>query len=335
MLWCLAEGIAQLDRIALKNASVICLLRDERKGRLMIRFRCTGDDLAVRTGMMYQCKDFGTGGKCITDATNDAFRKISTWGHSAPPRYDGTPVKVRYDRSCDGMIRQKVLALGVDAAADELLSGRMMKGSTRDEMLPITPGLRLVMRDKTHGCRRVLQRPQSADAFLKDVHDNFVASSESIAQKIHNSHVFRSLFEKCVQKQTREDIPSGVNIKALKAAKHRHESFTTPHCRIVIHIDAVLATAVQISISRQAKSEGTAALKFLDWVDEEKYLTLAMLGDASDEGLSLLRFTDSERMDTAEAQEEVQGYEERMNALFLQFQCQHVDSIPSRSHVCS
>ena len=98
MLWCLAEGIAQLDRIALKNASVVCLLRDERKGRLMIRFRCTGDDLVVRTGLMYQCRDFGTGGKCITDATKDAFRKVSTWGHSAPPRYDGTPVKVRYDR---------------------------------------------------------------------------------------------------------------------------------------------------------------------------------------------------------------------------------------------
>ena len=86
----------------------------------------------------------------------------------------------------------------------------------------------------------------------------------------------------------------------------------------------MLATAVQVSISRQSTSGGTTALNFLDWVDEEKYLTLAMLGDASDEGLSLLRFTDSERMDTAEAQEEVGGYEERMNALFLQSKCQHV-----------
>ena len=39
MAWCLAEGVKVLDQRAIQSASLIALMRDERHGRVAVRFR--------------------------------------------------------------------------------------------------------------------------------------------------------------------------------------------------------------------------------------------------------------------------------------------------------
>ena len=58
--WCLAEALKAMDQRFLARARAVTLLRDERKGRLMIRFLAVGPDL-VRIGTLGQEQGHGTG----------------------------------------------------------------------------------------------------------------------------------------------------------------------------------------------------------------------------------------------------------------------------------
>lgn len=56
-----------------------------------------------------------------------------------------------------GEICQKIEAITVDSATDELLSGELMRGQCQlqhAEAAAVTPNLRLVLRDVTHASRR-------------------------------------------------------------------------------------------------------------------------------------------------------------------------------------
>jgi len=235
MMWCIAEGMKTLDRKALQKAKVICMMRDERHQRLPIRFRCLDrEGRRVRKGLLWQSKKFGAGAVNITIATREAIRKFSTRNFGAPRDWAGSAVKVKHLASVDANIRESTRALCVDAASDELLSARLMVGSAVDDLLPVTPNLKLVTRDNTHAARRVVTRPQSADPFLTEVHKRFVFNKTAIAQKIEHSHVFKSIFEEAVSRQS-GDLPMGIRIKRLRAAKHRHASFATPVARLVVH----------------------------------------------------------------------------------------------------
>ena len=61
MAWCLAEGVKVLDQRAIQSASLIALMRDERHGRVAVRFRTVSSDLSVRSGFLGQGRFEGTG----------------------------------------------------------------------------------------------------------------------------------------------------------------------------------------------------------------------------------------------------------------------------------
>ncbi|CAL1145789.1 unnamed protein product, partial [Cladocopium goreaui] len=52
MAWCLAEGLKALDQTFIAKSSHISLMRDERHGRLAIRFMAVAPDLTTRSGFL-------------------------------------------------------------------------------------------------------------------------------------------------------------------------------------------------------------------------------------------------------------------------------------------
>ena len=110
----------------------------------------------------------------------------------------------------------------------------------------------------------------------------------------------------------------GNRIKDLALAKHRFSSSQKPLGRFVLLLDAILATAHEIIARRPSNPEARYAYTFLEFFNEEQYITLAMLADAGDEAASLVRFFDSEAYDVASAPAEIRVFLERADFLFLQ-----------------
>jgi hypothetical protein len=152
LAWCLAESMWALDRQFLGRAGVVVtLLRDERKQRLLCRFKACGDDLRPRTGVLGQAKHFGTASEKITDATRSILKSFATTKFS-PPGVKGDVAS--YSRDLKNRICQAICHLAIDAAKDEMLGARQLKEGNRDCLRPLCPNLKTVVRDRPHGSRR-------------------------------------------------------------------------------------------------------------------------------------------------------------------------------------
>ena len=103
---------------------------------------------------------------------------------------------------------------------------------------------------------RILQRPYKADPVLHDVMNNSILASDSIVQKIWNSHVFTAWFER----HRKEMEATHGKVKNLRAAKHRFESFSKPLGRVILWLPALLATAHDIAVQREGAPEGQVAI---------------------------------------------------------------------------
>lgn len=134
---------------------------------------------------------------------------------------------------------------------------------------------------------------------MKLVLHHFIKLRTSIAQRIQNSKLFAERFRANIIKVDSELGRSG-RTKDLRAAKHRHESLSKPLGRCVLHIKALLLTAEQICNERRGRPEGQEAKHFFhQYVNEENLVLLSLMADAADENLSIIRFTDSEAMDSS------------------------------------
>ena len=86
--------------------------------------------------------------------------------------------------------------------------------------------------------------------------------------------------------------------------------------------DATLATAVMtLKERRTADKPGRAAHRFLSYISEEALLQLAMMADASDEHMGLLRFHDTESFDEAVSPQQVALFLDRARFLFAEKAC--------------
>ena len=83
--WCIWEAIKEADRTFLmKDGVVITLLRDERQGRLALRYLAVDKKYQTRKGVMGQTKAFGTGSDQINKATLHIVKSLMTKGIHAP-----------------------------------------------------------------------------------------------------------------------------------------------------------------------------------------------------------------------------------------------------------
>ena len=167
MTWTLSEAIKSADQIAISKADSIALFRDESKGRLLLRFRSVTRDLVVRSGTVGQARDFGTGSLNIVKATSATMKRFCS-------RFHGAPGKVKkpafLKKNLYRGFRRAVKIITTDSAADEMLAGEMMRSKVLTCMsTKLTPRLRFVLRDATHGTRRLVSRGWAADAFISDV----------------------------------------------------------------------------------------------------------------------------------------------------------------------
>ena len=99
-------------------------------------------------------------------------------------------------------------------------------------------------------------------------------------------------------------------------AKHRFSSLSKPLGRAVLHVDSLLKTAIWLTVHRSQKVEGQQAADFLQHMQEREYLLAALLADASDESVRLLRVFDTESYDLAVVATEIQVYMSRLHFLF-------------------
>ena len=331
--WCLYETLRRSDaNFLLDTAQTIWLARDARKQRLLIRFRAVGfkgGEIVSRVGVLGQYKDFSTDATGIAEATTAIVKASVTDGMDKPAGIKELPharsasqtnAHCALDRA--KTILDKVEALTVDAAADEVLAGDIMRGRSNMENDVVTcPNLKIVVRDKTHASRRTTQKPETCDVFLAELVDKLFKGKHSITQLIHHSHVWSAHFASYVQ-----DVEGrvGQGIKNVKGAKHRHESAAKPRGRFVLYMDAYIQTAMHMLHGRHDEV-GKHASEFLAYLNEEVALQAAMLADATDEGLLFTRALDNEDTDPAELQVLVEDFLTTLQSLFEDQECINVE----------
>ncbi len=144
--------------------------------------------------------------------------------------------------------------------------------------------------------------------------ETIVLSKTSIMNVIENSFLFKSDFAVNVQRIERG--PLRANIRALRMAKHRFESISTPAGRFVLLFDAILATACHIHETRRGREASVHAGFFLQYITPTRLLLMSMLADASDEGIALTRHMDDEDADCADLNDTISNFVARVRFLF-------------------
>jgi hypothetical protein len=147
MLWCIFEAVNDLDRDFLTKGDVVTILhRDERKGKLQVRFSAANASLRARQGVLGVRENEG-GGKEIAQATEQIVKTFFT------PRAPiaSTPYSAKEIRATKVEQMTKFLnsveMVNVDSAEDERIA--CMEGQKT-----FTPNAKLIARDKAHGARR-------------------------------------------------------------------------------------------------------------------------------------------------------------------------------------
>lgn len=322
LLYCLREAMRALDQEAFANAYAMTLLRDERKGRIAIRFRACGLDLQVTSGSLGQERDAGTGALNLVKATARIMQRACTRFQPAPGvDFSATPkVQTFVKKDAFRALRHAVVAIVVDSAGDEMLASEMMRSDRlAASAVALTPNLLHVVRDKAHASRRLLSRPWAADPVLKELCTRTIRGRASIARMVQCSGETRRLFMNFVKTSRMKMLHN--TLRNFRAAGHRFESFQKPLGRTCIHLHNVIRTALHLANHRPHHEYGRNAKAWLQWITTERCVLLAMMADASDECLALTRIMDNETVDPASVRREIQTWASKINALFVRGSC--------------
>ena len=310
MTWTISEAIKSVDQQRCNSSEAMAIFRDESKGRLAVRFRAVMPDLEVHCGTMGQAREFGSGALAVTKATCKVMARFASRFHGAP----GQCIKTAFvKKKLLAKVRQNVVLLTVDSAADEILSGEMMRSSVLSGMRTrAMPSLKYVLRDKTHGSRRLVSRLLSADPYLLDITTHFARGRNSMARLIHNSYIIRTKF-KFFAKTSFRIMSNTVN--NMRAAPHRYKSMQKPFGRTVLFIYGTLRTALWCAQTREDESAVTGK-EWALWITNERCLQSSMMADASDQTMIITRLIDTEHVDAAVLNREVRSYLATIDMLF-------------------
>ncbi len=143
---------------------------------------------------------------------------------------------------------------------------------------------------------------------------------------VAHSEVYKHTFSTFVKKMRREGrrcptSKSARTIRHLRACKVRFESCTKPMGRCILYLSALLSTLIHVSLTRRGQRDAGVAEGHLQFIDNERVLTLAMLADAGDESLMLARYYDTGRHDPATALQKQDEFRMRIDFLFVRGKC--------------
>ena len=294
--FCLGEAARARTRQALRDAVSLSIMQDGRHGQLLMRYCAVDANLSVRKGLLGCVNvEYAETITNIVQAMQEAVRQACCVGYGGP--------NPENDRDLQRSVCQKVTMFVADAAANEQGAGRASK--------LMFPNVISCQRDRAHACMRVLKRPWDAIGSMSSVLEAYVFGSDSIIQKIHHSKVLQDVFSGFAQKL---DAGWQKRIRHLKAAKHRFASCSQPLQRMVVYLDAIISTLVWVSTQRDG-ADKTAALDFLEAMNEKDLVLMAMMSDLADETSQLLRLVDTESYDLSEFPAEVESLVAKMHHL--------------------
>ena len=295
MRWCLSEAMLQQLRGKLRSARVVVLIRDERQGRLQIRFQATLANHSILSGL-FGCEELKEGKKAkdITEATRNALKTFCTERLGAPRGFRGKESVL--DSALLQTLQDKIEMTVTDCASAELLAqdqSRGRRGSlTSNE--PLFPNARLTGRDRAHACGRLIERPWKSCPVVSKILEDTISGPESPFQKLEHSHTFSAWLAEAIEQS---ENSRGI---VLSAAKHRFASFSQPLKRFCLHLDPFLRT-----ISKVAQSGSAWATAWIRDTSASKILALGMMADMSHAAIDLCRYCDKETMDIAQMNEKV------------------------------
>ena len=317
MVFTMAESARRFYRCWLRESTSISLLRDERRARVLIRFRCA-DDYGVRhLGMLGRPTLTKGTATNLNEVTKQSLRRFCTANYAAPNAQLEDP------QTCDENLYKHVRlhchALTVDAASNEVAAG---EAACLPESRPahavgqaFMPNLQVIVRDKAHGSRRVLERPWLADDYLKGVAEGLISHPSSFAQLIQHSAELRRIYTEACEASGSRHVST--TFQNLRAAKHRFESMTTPLSRICLDWEAFFMVLGRMAADKARERAGVYATEMLQSIDEQFLLQAALLADASDETQILIRFFDEREVDNGKISAACRRFVDRIDKLFL------------------
>ena len=324
----LFEALVEVNREFLQRSATMVLMREERHGRLLLRFAACTKTLETRFGTLAVMRDYDSPtAENLVKATKLAFKQFCT--HRLGKPRSMRLAEPETDRRLLNHMRKITEMLVTDGATSELLAGDISRGRRGsvdgdDGGETFMPNVKIVGRDLAHCARHVLRKPWQADAYLTALFDATVWDRTSMVQIIDRSDVFRQWFrEYAAQDSTRLGLPLVSN---LSSAKHRFESCSKPLSRMMLHLRAVFKTCHRIVSTRDSSHEGSLVFNWLNGITSADLVQLALLADAADEGLLLVRHMDSEQFDIAALHSTVAGFVERVDYLFKRGGCMAVQS---------
>ena len=227
LLWCMSEAHDDVKREMLEESEVICIFKDERHGRLHIRFRCIGEQPHPYADYLGQSKGHSPDAIGLATATADVFRRSCTSRANAPPGACDH-VKACFHEKLFQDSKDKVEGVSVDSAENEIVSVRDMARPKPDGSDADFKHAHHVLRDGAHSARRFLSRLFRASARLSYTFDLFFA----IASIIQWSDDLRHMYSQCTAESS--DSATSTAYQHLRAAKHRIESWLAPLSRCLL-----------------------------------------------------------------------------------------------------
>ena len=326
MLYCLAEAVRARTRTWLSAAQSLTTHSDASKSRLLVRGQMCGDDLEARYCLLgTEMLSGDSSALGIAESILRVLRDLATPLSSAP----GSTTTPDVDMPALLHICSIVEVFNADAAADEQLAGTVLAGGRapaapgdggRAPLLHIFPRLKVISKDKPHGARRITSRTWKCDPYLGRLADEVIMGKTSICQLVQHSDVLRARYAKHVR-NLQHNPTWAARADSFWGAKHRFDTWQKPFSKLVLTFPAVLATAQEMHEERRTEAAGRHAKAFLNLLDEEAIISLAMMTDAGEENLELVRFLDDETMATTDISAECQRFLERISVLFEQRGC--------------
>jgi hypothetical protein len=183
IVWTLGEALLHKDQETLRRASVVCLSRDERHGKLHCRWRSANDDLVRHSGYLGQSRNYRPDSIGINAAQLTVYKAFCT-------RFVGSPLQEVFDEDLFKHMLAITECLSVDSASSEI-------ASHNDNSQPhsLFAACKHIMRDAAHSIRRIIGRGWGGDNTMKRTADFFCWARGSMAQLIQHSIDIRHLFD--------------------------------------------------------------------------------------------------------------------------------------------
>eukprot|EP00435_Cladocopium_sp_Y103_P074639 s386_g50.t1 len=309
--WTLAEASMEIGREVLQHARCIAITRDERKGKLLVRWRACRDDLSSASGV------FGFGSAegfadSLADRVKEMIQDYCRPRLGMPRGFSNAASTTDLQKQVEQNIRNKTKVLVTDGAAPELLASALVSGrrpfarsSAREEYLH---GVKVIGRDAPHATTRLLKRPFNASQELSKLMEEYISGKDSFCQKVFHSPLYTTWWQEMVK----EDRGGPTSIAA---AKHHFASFSLPLGQVTDNLESVLKLCSKISLIRG--SAGEWATKILQTFSGKKAVLLAMACDAAATCSELTRTLDNEEADVAQLNERCGHFALSVQALFV------------------